>query len=73
MEELGVSGGFVSYRTTLQQDYSSVTLNVTCIRDRGYVLLDGVGIPYFFFALILYCDMFVIILQLHAPYANKHI
>ncbi len=43
MEELGVSGGFVLYSTTFKQDYSNTYLNVTCVRDRGYVLLDGVN------------------------------
>ena len=43
MEELSVNGGFVLYRTILKQDYSGVVLNVSCIKDRGYVLIDGVS------------------------------
>ena len=43
MEELSVNGGFVLYRTILKQDYSGVVLNVSCVKDRGYVLIDGVS------------------------------
>ena len=42
MEEIGVNGGFVLYRTVLKEDYSGVILNVSCIKDRGYVLVGGV-------------------------------
>ena len=48
MEELGVNGGFVLYRTTLQEDYSGLILNATCIRDRGYVLINGVNVNFVF-------------------------
>ena len=42
MEELDVNEGFVLYRTTLKQDYSGVTISIKGIRDRGYVLINGV-------------------------------
>ena len=43
MEELDVNEGFVLYRTTLKQDYSGVAISIKAIRDRGYVLINGVN------------------------------
>ena len=43
MEEMGVGAGFVLYTTAMTRDYSAVRLNVSCIRDRGYVFVDQVN------------------------------